>query len=376
LSYLDIEIIEETPDGLKLKIPLYRVDVYREADVVEEILRIYGYNSIELREKVESTLSYVMKPDKEKINNIIADLLTHNGFTEIMVNSLTPANYYKERSDYPSDHSVMINNPLSSDLNAMRQSMIFGGLETISYNINRKSSDLRLYEFGNCYFFNRTQPKTEPLSRYREEEHLALYITGRKHEKTWNATEEYASFFYLKSFVEKILERLGFDGDSIKMEPSEAAIFSEGVNYIISGDILVSFGIVGKKLLNQFAIDQDVYYADFYWDKILRTLKSYKISFKDLPKYPEVKRDLALLLDKNIKYVQLRKIALETEKYILKSVNLFDVFEDEKIGKDKKSYALSFTLQDERRTLTDKQIDQVMDRLIKAYEEKLNAKIR
>lgn len=376
LSLLEIKILEESQEGLMVQVPLFRVDVTREADVIEEILRIYGYNNIEIRDEVKSTLSYFKKPDKEKVNNMIADLLTYNGFTEIMVNSLTPSAYYKERNDYPPKRLVMLQNPLSSDLNSLRQSMIFGGLETISYNMNRKNPDLKLYEFGKCYFFDKTESQNDPLDPYTENEHLTIYITGRKNETSWHVQDEQTSFFYLKTFVENILERLGFNLDVLDMEQVEADLFAEGVNYSIKGDPLVDFGIINRKLLAQFEIEQDVFYADFQWDSVLRRIEHHGITFTELPKFPEVKRDLALLVDKKIEYRQIKKIALQTEKHILKKVSLFDVFEDDKIGRGKKSYAVSFVLQDEKRTLTEKQIEQVMSRIIKAFESKLGAKIR
>ena len=376
LNHLDFEILEEKSDELLLQVPLYRVDVTREADVIEEILRIYGYNNVEIQDEVKSTLSYIDKPDKEKVTNMIADLLTNNGFNEIMVNSLTKSSFYKRRIDYPSDHSVMIHNPLSSDLNSMRQSMIFGGLETISYNINRKNPDLRFYEFGNCYSYDKKTTQRDPLDPYTEEEHLAIYITGRKYVKSWNSAEELTSFYYIKSYVENILERLGFNSDRFVMNSSDTDIFSDGVTYLLNGKQLVEFGIISKKLLTSFEIEQDVFYADFHWNRLIQMIKTHSITYTELPKFPEVKRDLALLIDKNIQYSQIKELALKTEKHILKKVHLFDVFEDEKIGRDKKSYAVSFTLQDERSTLTDKQIEQVMSRLIKAFENNLGAKIR
>ncbi len=376
LTLLEIKIVEEMEDGLLLEVPLYRVDVTREADVIEEILRIYGYNNIEIHDEVKSTLSYFKKPDKEKINNMIADLLSNNSFNEIMVNSLTPSSYYKERKDYPPERLVRLQNPLSSDLNSLRQSMIFGGLDTISYNINRKNPDLKLYEFGNCYFFDKKASGDELLSPYTENERLALYITGRQHEQSWNAQEKQTSFYYLKAFVENILERLGFNIDKLTIEKADAELYSDGVVYSMNDHHIVDFGVIHRKLLTQFEIEQDVFFADFHWNNVLKIIEHHKITYAELPKFPEVKRDLALLLDKNIRYKQVKEVALQTEKNILKQVSLFDVFEDEKIGKGKKSYAVSFILQDKKRTLTDKQIEQVMSRLIKAFETKLGAKIR
>ncbi|UCG28700.1 MAG: phenylalanine--tRNA ligase subunit beta [Bacteroidales bacterium] len=376
LNYLDIKILVESDKGLSLEVPLYRVDVNREADIIEEVLRIYGYNEVEISDEVKSTLSYFDKPDKEKIFNMISDFLSSNGFFEIMVNSLTPNVYYKSNTDYPEEKTVKLLHPLSNELNAMRQSMLYGGLEVISYNINRKNPDLKLYEFGNCYSFDKNRKVAKPLDRYKEQEHLALFITGRKNERSWNSTDEHTNFFSLKSFTENILERLGFDQDKIELEDSLQEQFSEGIKYIQNNKTLVELGQVNRKLLTKFEIGQEVFYADFYWTEVLSSLKNHVIQINELPKFPEVKRDLSILIDKKIRYKQIKDIALKTEKKMLKRLSLFDVYAEEKIGKDKKSYAISFILQDEKKTLTDKQIDQVMNRLAKAFEDELGAKIR
>jgi phenylalanyl-tRNA synthetase beta chain len=376
LTSLEIKIINESEKGLKLTVPAYRVDVQREADVIEEILRIYGYNKIEINEKVQSTISYYEKPDKENVTNMISDLLTSNGFMEIISNSLTPSTYYNNSNVFPSKRTVKIFNPLSKDLNAMRQTLLFGGLESIAYNINHKNSDLKFYEFGNCYSYSKKPLKDQPLLNYHEQEHLSLFITGNKLQPGWNNPEQPGSFYSMKSFVERILIRLGFDSDNFKKTDSGSEIFSNGLLYCLKRYGIVEFGKLNPNLLNNFNIKQDVYYADFNWTHILNSIKTYSITYVDLPKHPEVKRDLALLLDKSIKFDQVKEVAQKTEKKLLKSVTLFDVFEDEKIGKDKKSYAVSFILQDENKTLTDNQIDKIMTKLIRAYEKELGAQIR
>lgn len=376
LTSLEIKIIKESEEGLKLIVPAYRVDVQREADVIEEILRIYGYNNIEINEKVQSTLSYYEKPDKERVINQISDMLAGNGFNEIISNSLTPSTYYIDSSVFPSEHTVNILNPVSIDLNALRQTLLYGGLEAIAYNINHKNPNLKFYEFGNCYHFSKSHLENQPLAHYYEEEHLALFLTGYKSFPGWNSAAQSGSFFYLKSFVERILIRLGFNPDVFLKADSGLDFFTEGLHYGLHGSGMVEFGKISTGILLNFNIKQDVYYADFNWKNILFSIKTHNITFVDLPKYPEVKRDLALLLDKSIKFDQVKELARKTERKLLKSITLFDVFEDEKIGKDKKSYAVSFILQDENKTLTDHQIDKIMSNLMRAYEKELGAQIR
>lgn len=376
LTSLEIKIINESEEGLKLIVPAYRVDVQREADVIEEIMRIYGYNNIEINEKVQSTLSYYEKPDKEKVINLISDMLAGNGFNEIISNSLTPSTYYINSSVFPSEHTVNILNPVSMDLNALRQTLLYGGLEAIAYNINHKNPNLKFYEFGNCYRFSKSHFENQPLAHYYEEEHLALFLTGYKSFPGWNITAQSGSFFYLKSFVKRILIRLGFNPDDFLKADSGLDFFTEGLHYGLHGSGIVEFGKISTGILQNFNIKQDVYYADFNWKNILFSIKPHKIIYVELPRYPEVKRDLALLLDKSVKFDQVKELARKTERKLLKSITLFDVFEDEKIGKDKKSYAVSFILQDENKTLTDHQINKIMTNLMRAYEKELGAQIR
>lgn len=375
LKSLEIKIVREDAEGLLLHVPPYRVDVRREADVIEDILRIYGFNNIEVPAKVNSTLSYTEKPDDFQLKNKIADLLSANGFNEIMNNSLTKASYFENGETYKPENTVMLFNPLSSDLNAMRQSLLFGGLETIAYNVNRKSSSLRLYEFGKAYTFHPKEGENH-LKQYKEEDKLALWITGNKSQASWNSQEIKSDFFNLKGYAELVLTRLGFRPDSLTLEEATEDIYREGLVYAQNGKHIVTLGILSHKVLKTMDIAQDVYYAEFSWENLLKAVKNHTIAFTPMPKFPAVKRDLALLLDKKITFKEVRDIAMRTEKNLLKSVALFDVYEGEKLGADKKSYAVSFTLQDEEKTLTDKQIDKIMNKLIGTYKHQLGAEIR
>lgn len=297
LKSLEIKIVREDDEKLMLLIPPYRVDVRREADVIEDILRIYGFNNIEVPAKVNSTLSYSEKPDDYRLKNVIGDLLAANGFNEIMNNSLTKAAYFEGLETYKPENTVMLFNPLSSDLNAMRQSLLLGGLETIAYNINRKSHNLRLFEFGKVYTFHKKEGDNH-LKQYQEENRLALFISGHKNTASWNSREVSSDFFTLKAYGEMVLSRLGLQSDYLTTEENNQDIFREGLDYSQNGKHLLSIGVVSSKLLKAFDIGQDVYYADFSWENILKTLKNHTITFRPLPKFPAVKRDLALLLDK------------------------------------------------------------------------------
>ncbi|HSH52496.1 MAG TPA: phenylalanine--tRNA ligase subunit beta, partial [Bacteroidales bacterium] len=325
LESLDIKIIHEKNDFLILEIPTYRVDVTREADVIEEILRIYGYNNIEITEHVNSSISYTQKPDKEKIQNLISETLTAKGFHEIICNSLTKAEYYTNLKSYPADHLVPIFNPLSNDLNVMRQTLLFGGLESIAHNINRRNPDLKLYEFGNCYYNKKTENEN-PLKKFNENRKTALFITGNKTPESWVINQEPATFFYLKSFVENIVEKVGVNLKQIQQTEVKKDIFSDGLNYSLNNQILVDFGVVNKKILKTFDIDVPVYYAEFNWDNLLKVTAKHSIRFTEIPKYPEVRRDLALLIDKEVQFNQIKELAYKSEKKLLKQISLFDVF--------------------------------------------------
>lgn len=375
LQSLEIKIVRETEEGLLLHVPPYRVDVRREADVIEDILRIYGFNNIEVPAKVNSTLSYSEKPDDFRLKNLIADLLAANGFNEIMNNSLTKASYFENLETYKPENTVMIFNPLSSDLNAMRQTLLFGGLESIAYNINRKSNSLRLFEFGKAYTFHKKEGENH-LKQYHEEDKLSLFITGNKTAQSWNSREEKTDFFNLKAYCEMVLARLGLKPDNLSVSACEEDIYREGLTYTQNGKHVVTLGMLSSKVLKTTDIEQDVYYAEFSWETILKIVKNHTIGYTPMPKFPAVKRDLALLLDKKVTFKEVKDLALRTEKNILKSVSLFDVYEGEKLGEGKKSYAVSFTLQDDEKTLTDKQIDRIMNKLMGTYKHQLGAEIR
>jgi phenylalanyl-tRNA synthetase beta chain len=347
-------------------------------DVIEDILRIYGYNNIEIGDSLKSNLSFVFKPDTIQLQHMISEQLTAQGFNEILNNSLTKAAYYSDSSLYPSENCVKILNPLSSDLNVMRQTLLFGGLESIAYNINRKNPDLKFYEFGNCYYYlaeNRKEGET--LSAYSEDFHLGLWLTGQKYAQSWVASEQKSSVFELKAYIENILRRMGIKTAGLKTNLISNEFFSEGMEIMTpSKKLMATFGILKKSVLKKADIDQDVYYADLQWNIILKELKKHSIQYTELPKYPEVKRDLALLLDKNISFGEIEAIACQTEKKLLKKVSLFDVYEGKNLEAGKKSYAVSFILQDETKTLTDNQIDAVMKKLQTEFENKLGARLR
>lgn len=377
LLLLDINITYEEGTRLTLEIPSYRVDVKQEADVIEEILRIYGYNNVEIGTHVNSTLSYPEKPNKEKIVNLVSDHLTANGFAEIMCNSLCPAAWYEHSEDFDKDQLVFLANPLSSDLNVMRQTLLFGGLSSVAWNLNRQNPDLKLYEFGNCYFHHKSDSQFPKAQDYTQKSSLDLFISGNTGRQSWNYKSNPSDFFNIKSSVEMILSRLGIKTENLSTAESDKKYFAESIVYLLNKKTIAEAGRVSKSYLSKFDIDQDVYWGHIEWDYLLKLLKTHVISFHELPKYPAVKRDLALLLDRGIKFSQVREIAYRTtEKNILHDVSLFDVYESDSLGINKKSYAVSFLLRDDFKTMTDKNIDRIMSNLIKAYESELNAQIR
>ena len=376
LDALEIRIESETETGLSLLIPPYRVDVKRECDVIEEILRIYGYNNIALPTQVNSSLQYSVKPNPTKLRNLIAEMLTAQGFNEIWSNSLTKSSYYENNQVFTSETTVKLFNPLSNDLGSMRQTLLYGGLESVAHNANRKNPDLRLYEFGNCYFFNGSSIKENPLRNYREEEHLSLFVTGDNEDASWSHPSKKTSLFLLKSYAENILKRMGFAVFNLKTEGFSNELISEGIQYFINGKKLVEFGVVSGKTLKSFSIDNPVYFADFFMDVLFVELKNNKVLFAELPKYPEVRRDLALLLDKTIQFNQLRDLAFRTERKLLQSVDLFDVYDGKGVPEGKKSYAISYILRDDEKTLNDKQIEKIMQKLVSTYERELGAQLR
>ncbi len=377
LASLEIEVVGETERGLSLLVPTFRVDVHREVDVIEEILRIYGYNNVEIPTHINASLSGADYPDPNRVKNVISDLLVSQGFYEMWSNSLTKASYYDGMNDYKAGNTVKLFNPLSSDLNGMRQTLLYGGLECIQLNTNRRNSDLRLFEFGNCYFFRGTHYQEDPAANYFEEEHLALFLSGNRETANWTTTGSPSSFYQLKTYVENILLRMGFDTNHLKSGESENEIFTEGILYETADKKkLIEFGIVSPAWTKKFDIENPVYYADFDWGQMLWEHKKNTVKFSELPKYPEVRRDLALVLDKNVKFSALKNIAFTSERLLLRSVSLFDVYEGKGVPEGKKSYAISFILRDDLKTLTDKQIDKAMERILTAFEKQAEAKLR
>lgn len=379
VSSLEMKITNETAEGLTLAVPPYRVDVQRDCDVIEDILRIYGYNNVEIPSTLKSSLTTKGDADKSnKLQNLVAEQLVGCGFNEILNNSLTRAAYYDGLESYPSNHLVMLMNPLSADLNSMRQTLLFGGLESIAHNANRKNADLKFFEFGNCYYFDADKKNPEKtLDAYSEDYHLGLWVTGKRVSNSWAHADENSSVYELKAYVENILKRLGLDLRNLVVGNLTDDIFAAALSVNTKGGKrLATFGVVTKKLLKVFDIDNEVYYADFDWKELMKAIRSVKISYKEISKFPAVKRDLALLLDKNVQFAEIEKIAYETEKKLLKEVELFDVYEGKNLEAGKKSYAVSFLLQDESQTLNDKMIDKIMSKLVKNLEEKLNAKLR
>ena len=379
VTSLEMKIVEETAEGLTLDVPPYRVDVQRDCDVIEDILRIYGYNNVEIPTTLKSSLTVKGEHDKSnKLQNLIAEQLVGCGFNEILNNSLTRAAYYDGLESMAPQNLVMLMNPLSNDLNAMRQSLLFGGLESINRNANRKNADLKFFEFGNCYFYNAEKKDAEkPLNAYSEEYHLALWVTGKKVSNSWAHADENSSIYELKAYVENIFARLGLSMRNLVVGALTDDVFATALSVQTrGGKRLASFGVVTKKIQKAFDIDNEVYYADLNWKELMKAIKSCKVNFTELTKFPAVKRDLALLLDKKVQFAEIEKIAFDTEKKLLKSVELFDVYEGKNLEAGKKSYAVSFTLQDENATLNDKQIDKIMQKLIANLQNKLDAKLR
>lgn len=366
LASLDIKINSISNASLGLIIPSYRVDVTREIDVIEEILRVYGYNNIKIPSKLNATISNSLRTEESNLQNIISDQLCALGFNEMMANSLTTPDYVKLSEKLKEEFNVVMLNPLSNDLSAMRQSLLFSALEAISYNINRKRSDLKFFEFGKTYH--------KLPGAYDEEKHLTLSITGNRNAENWSKPQEKSDFFLLKGYVVSVLSRLGLD-KKVSSLPFENDVFAEGIALAVGKDIIVEFGIVKKSILKHFDIKQEVVYADFYWGKIQKYISN-KIKFTDIPKYPEVRRDFALLVDESVQFEQIYNIAKQTEKGVLKEVNLFDVYTGSNLPEGKKSYAISFIIQDHSKTLTDVQIDKIMNKLQSNFEAQLGASLR
>ncbi len=375
LSSLEIPILEEKNNEFRLAIPTNKHDVIRSIDVTEEILRIYSYNRLKRLGSITLTPNHAVKPDAMKLYNRVADLLSNNGFAEIMNNSLTKADYYSKNPGFSADELVHIANPLSNELDVMRQTLLFGGLESIAYNQNRKATDLKLYEFGNVYAKNlNADPAANVIKRYKEERRLGVFLCGNETGESWEQAQEKVDFFTLKSFVNLIFQNLRISKISVNKEVS--SIFSNGLSYSINNKIVAEFGQIKTEILKNFDIKQSVFFADIRWTEILKAVPTKAVSYQEISKFPDVRRDLSLLLDKNIDFKQLEDLAFECDKKILQKVNLFDVYEGDKLPEGKKSYAVSFTFQDREKTLTDVQIDKIMEKLVKAYGEKLSAVLR
>ena len=379
VSSLEMVIKSENAEGLQLEVPAYRVDVQRPCDVVEDILRVYGYNNVEMPEQLKSSL--VIKGDedqKHKLENLVGEQLVGAGFNEILNNSLTKAAYYEDLNCYPAERLVSIVNPLSSDLNVMRQSILFGGLESTAYNANRKNPNLKFFEFGNTYqHFNEKADAENPMKAYAEESHLGLWVTGKRVEGSWAHPDEQSSFYELKAYVLNILNRIGLPLGSVVFKDSDNNIFSKGITVENrGGKVLVEMGVVARSLQKKFGIDNEVYFADLYWNQLTKAVRKQKVGFKEISKYPAVSRDLALLLDKDVEFARVEQIAYNAERKLLKKVELFDVYEGKNLPDGKKSYAVNFILQDEQKTLNDKAIDAVMQKIIQNLKKQLNAELR
>ena len=376
---LEMKVLEETAEGLKLEIPAYRVDVTRPCDVVEDILRIYGYNNVEIPTQLKGSL--VIKGDedqKHKLANIVSEQLVGEGFNEILNNSLTKGAYYEGRNAYAAENCVKIMNPLSTDLNVMRQTLLFGGLESVQHNVNRKRANLRFFEFGNVYTFDPEKANLDdPMQAYKEQYHAALWLTGKRVEGSWAHANEESSFYELSAYVENILRRIGVKPGMIVCKKSENDIFSAGLTIENrGGKKLIEMGIITKKLLKQFGLDAPVFYAELNWTALMKVIKKNEVLYTEVPKFPAVSRDLALLVDNSVEFAQIEQIARATEKKLLKKVELFDVYEGDKLPAGKKSYAVNFILQDEEKTMGDKQIEAIMNKLIAQLKKQLNAELR
>ncbi|NHN24473.1 phenylalanine--tRNA ligase subunit beta [Flavobacterium jejuense] len=366
LVALEMKINNVTETGIGIVIPSYRVDVQREIDVIEEILRVYGYNNINFTEKLNATISNSSRTEEYKVQNIVANQLCSLGFNEMMANSLTTPDYIKLSENLKEEFNVLMLNPLSNDLSAMRQSMLFSGLEAISFNINRRRSDLKLYEFGKTYH--------KLPSGYEENKHLTLFQTGNRNSENWTQGQQKSDFFLFKGYITSVLSRIGLD-TKVSSLPVESDIFAEGLSLAIGKEVIIEFGTIKKTVLKHFDIKQEVLFADFNWGKIQKYVSN-KIKFIDIPKYPEVKRDLALLLNDTTSFDEVYKIAKQTEKKLLKEISLFDVYQGNNLPEGKKSYAVSFIIQDNNKTLNDKEIEKIMNKLQTNFENQLGASLR
>lgn len=376
---LEMKIESETAEGLCLRVPVYRIDVQRDVDVIEDILRIYGYNNVEFNEEVKACLSYQTPTDHSyKMQNLISEQLCGCGFNEIMNNSLTRSAYYSDLTVYPEKNCVRLMNPLSADLNVMRQTLLFGGLESAEHNMKRRRGNIRFYEFGNCYQYDETKKKEgETLAGFSEDYRLGIWLAGNRVENSWAHPNEKTTVYELKAYVENVLSRLGLNLGKLVFGVLTDDIYSAGLSITTqSGRRLGSLGIVSKKILKAMDIDVEVYFAELSWTALMKETKKNKVTYTEISKFPAVKRDLALLLDESVAFADIEKIAGESERKLLKSVTLFDVYEGKNLPAGKKSYAVSFYLQDDNKTLNDKQIDAIMKKIQTNLEQKLGAQLR
>ncbi len=379
VTSLEMKIEAENENQIEILVPAYRVDVKRPCDVVEDILRIYGYNNVEIPLQLKGTLTIPTDEDRNrKYINLISEQLVGGGFNEILNNSLTKVSYYKDLNRYTEETTVKILNPLSADLGVMRQTLLFGGLESIVRNANRKNSNLRFFEFGNCYHYDESKKEADKLIKaYTQDQHLGLWVTGKRVENSWAHPNEDASFYELKAYVENILVRLGLSLQAVTLIKGENNIFEDSISIVTkAGKIIAELGVVAYKLTKNMGITNEVFFADIYWDNLLKAVKKHVVEYKEISKYPAVSRDLALLVDKTVEFEQIKEIAYSTEKKLLKAVELFDVYEGKNLPEGKKSYAVNFILQDEQKTLNDKQIDSIMNKLIDNLTKRLNAELR
>ena len=379
VTSLDMKIEAENENQIEILVPAYRVDVKRPCDVVEDILRIYGYNNVEIPLQLKGTLTIPTDEDRNrKYINLISEQLVGGGFNEILNNSLTKVSYYKDLNCYTEETTVKILNPLSADLGVMRQTLLFGGLESIVRNANRKNSNLRFFEFGNCYHYDESKKEADKLIKaYTQDQHLGLWVTGKRVENSWVHPNEDASFYELKAYVENILVRLGLSLQAVTLVKGENNIFEDSISIVTkAGKIIAELGIGAYKLTTNMGITNEVFFADIYWDNLLKAVKKHVVEYKEISKYPAVSRDLALLVDKTVEFEQIKEIAYSTEKKLLKAVELFDIYEGKNLPEGKKSYAVNFILQDEQKTLNDKQIDSIMKKLIDNLTKRLNAELR
>ena len=382
VTSLDMKITAESESGISLSVPAYRVDVQRPCDVVEDILRIYGYNNVEIPTAVKSSLTIKGEVDRSnKLQNLVSEQLVGEGFREILNNSLTKEAYYNDLTAYPKDRAVKLLNPLSSDLNVLRQTLLFGGLESIAHNANRKNANLRFFEFGNCYYKNPDttdeQKAADTLAAYSEDLHLGLWLTGKRVEASWAHPEEPSSVYELKAYVGHILTRLGAPVGKLKQQAGSNDIFAKSLALVDNnGTVVLEFGLVKKALTAAFDISAEVYFADINWTLLMKKTKKHSVNFTEISKFPAVSRDLALLVDKSVEFARIEQIAFAADRKFLKKVTLFDVYEGKNLEAGKKSYAVNFLLQDDTKTMNDKQTDAVMAKIIASLEKQLGAKLR